>query len=478
MSPPPLISVIGATGTGKSQLAVELALAFNGEIINADAMQMYRGLPIITNKITEEEMKGVPHHLLGFLDTKDAWKVNQFVVEAEQKIKEIRSRNKLPIIVGGTTYYVQSLLFPHSLSSVPESDSQPIINDKELSTRYPILDSDPETLYATLQQVDPLMASRWHPNDHRKIRRSLTIYYTTGRRASDIYADQAASAASSTALTASPYNNLIFWVHTATEPLRQRLDARVDKMLVNGMRSEIVEMKSVYDAAVNNGEKLDVEHGIWQSIGFKEFLKWDCYSTTDEGSPNTETEIGTQQNENEQQALREMKTATRQYAKTQIRWIRTKFWRLLKQPEDGSEKRLFVVDSADAKRYEENVVRPAVDITKRFLASKDLPDPETLSPLAKEALTFSTDVDISKRRDLWGVRKCDVCDVVTTNQVEWEKHVANNRHKKRVQGKKKMEEVREFLRKRELELERKRSEAETAIDVVVPPEVVENERRV
>lgn len=341
-------------------------------------------------------------------------------------------------------------------------------------------DSDPATLYSTLQQIDPLMASRWHPNDHRKIRRSLAIYYTTGRRASDIYAEQAATAASSNASSASPYDNLIFWVHAANDPLRERLDTRVDKMLSAGMRAEIGEMRRIYDGALEKGEKLDVEHGIWQSIGFKEFLKWGCYTGQD--SPDAHDSEGNK--EKEREALREMKTATRQYAKYQIRWIRTKFWRLLKQPEDEGEKKLFVLDSTDVARYEENVVHPALDIAKRkashsrlfnigadasigFLAREDLPDPQSLSSLAKESLIPSMDIDISKRRDLWGTRKCEVCDVVTTNQVEWEKHLSNNRHKKRVQGKKKMEEVREFLRKRELEKAKKETESD---------EIVENDK--
>lgn len=248
----------------------------------------------------------------------------------------------------------------------------------------PHRDSDPATLYATLQQVDPVMASRWHPNDHRKVHRSLAIYYTTGQRASDIYAAQAAESSTS---STSPYNNLLFWVHAETDPLRDRLDRRVDKMLSSGMREEIAQMRAVYDSAVKSGEKVDVEHGIWQSIGFKEFLKWGCYGDStastaiapqaeaqklegEQEDEKTKPELGLKNKE--QEALREMKTATRQYAKYQIRWIRTKFWRLLKAPEDGGEKKLFVLDSTDVERYDQNVVVPAMDIAKRRTLSIEL----------------------------------------------------------------------------------------------------------
>ncbi|PHH84474.1 hypothetical protein CDD83_1891 [Cordyceps sp. RAO-2017] len=109
----PLVVVLGATGTGKSELAVELATRFRGEIINADAMQLYEGLPILTNKMPVAERRGVPHHLLGHISAGDApWDVDAFKRAATALMADIRRRGRLPILVGGTHYYVDPLLFP------------------------------------------------------------------------------------------------------------------------------------------------------------------------------------------------------------------------------------------------------------------------------------------------------------------------------------------------------------------------------
>ncbi|KAG0160431.1 hypothetical protein PDIDSM_7960 [Penicillium digitatum] len=112
----PLIAVVGATGTGKSKLAVDLASRFNGEIINGDAMQMYCGLPIITNQIPIDERNGIPHHLLSCIDLDaEAWRIGLFKREALRVIDDIRTRGKVPILVGGTHYYTQAVLFKEQL---------------------------------------------------------------------------------------------------------------------------------------------------------------------------------------------------------------------------------------------------------------------------------------------------------------------------------------------------------------------------
>lgn len=109
-------------------------------MINADAMQLYRGLPIITNKVTSAERKGVPHYLLGFLDTREVWQVGRFVREAAKIIDDIRARGRLPILVGGSHYYVQSLLFPHDVEERKEGDEFQLPDVVEgLAEKFPIL---------------------------------------------------------------------------------------------------------------------------------------------------------------------------------------------------------------------------------------------------------------------------------------------------------------------------------------------------
>ncbi|KAG8532038.1 uncharacterized protein KY384_003675 [Bacidia gigantensis] len=119
----PLVVIVGPTGSGKSQLAVSLARHYNGEIINGDALQIYKGLPITTNKISESEQEGIPHHLLGSIGLEEEpWTVKQFLKKAQDAIEAIRLKGKLPIVVGGTQYYVQSLLVPNAV--VEDSQSR------------------------------------------------------------------------------------------------------------------------------------------------------------------------------------------------------------------------------------------------------------------------------------------------------------------------------------------------------------------
>ncbi|KAI5803162.1 IPP transferase-domain-containing protein [Geopyxis carbonaria] len=449
----PVITVIGATGTGKSQLAVDLALALNGEVINADAMQMYSGLPIVTNKISEEERCGVPHHLLGFLDTRDVSRVGKFVQSAEKAIEDIQKRKRLPIIVGGTHYYVQSLLFPHSIPASEEDGAEgnayPFPSEEgDLAVKYPILDAETPVLYEALKSVDPVMAARWHPNDHRKIRRSLEIYYSTGgtKTASEIYAAQRAEKHENVSAEFGPstskYRNLVFWVHAETETLRERLDTRVDKMIDSGIWEEIEEMERLYES-LGGSSVVDLNCGIWQSIGFKEFLEYLKMRKTEQSSPEDMDSL-------RKKAISEMKTATRQYARRQERWIRIKFVNALQAENAGNDQasHMYLMDSTDVAKYKTNVTKPAIDIAKDFLAGAPLPEPASLSPLAEACLKPKRDFDMSQRPELWVRRTCEVCDVLTLNDAEWETHMKSGKHKKRIQSAKKRKEVEEFLRRR------------------------------
>ncbi|KAJ4115105.1 tRNA dimethylallyltransferase, mitochondrial [Fusarium oxysporum] len=208
----PLVVVLGSTGTGKSDLAVELATRLNGEIINADAMQLYNGLPIITNKITVEEQRE----------------------EATRTIREIRGRGRLPILVGGSQYYVDPILF-----------KEVILDDIDLdmSKSFPILQESGEAMLHELRKVDPVMADRWHPKDRRKIQRSLEIYLRSGKRASEYYAEQQArKEAAQQDANKQPWENLLFWVYSERDVLRDRLDKRVDKMQTSGLMDEVREL--------------------------------------------------------------------------------------------------------------------------------------------------------------------------------------------------------------------------------------------
>ncbi|KUJ20015.1 tRNA isopentenyltransferase [Mollisia scopiformis] len=404
---PPLLIILGATGTGKSQLAINLALRFNGEIINGDAMQMYHGLPIVTNKVTPSEALGIPHHLLSEIPLDaEPWRVGRFRKEASKVIAEIRSRGKIPVVVGGTHYYTQSLLFSDGLVAGDEAGEEEM-GVEEIRERWPILEAETGEMLEWLREVDPGMAERWHPRDRRKIRRSLEIFLMTGRKASDIYAEQVARK-TETDLS----STLLFWVHADSNVLKKRLDGRVDKMLENGMLDEV---KSL-DTFLHNQERpIDRTRGIWVSIGWKEF---EPYLTALKSGTATEEELRTAFD----LSIEQTKAATRQYAKRQTRWIRLKLLPAL--TEEDALKQLYVLDGTDISQWDENVSEKAAEITEKWLKGEEMPAPEEVCAAAKEILG-----EVGEVRSEWPRRECGMCGVTAVTEVQWVTHLKSRKHR-------------------------------------------------
>ncbi|KXT05950.1 hypothetical protein AC578_388 [Pseudocercospora eumusae] len=416
----PLIAIIGATGTGKSQLAVDIAKRYNGEIINGDAMQLYEGLPIITNKIAPQEQEGIPHHLLGCIGLQEqTWVVGTFVRKALKVIEEIRSRGRLPILVGGTHYYTQSLLFKDRLAESDEAqEEREFVADT--SDKWPILKEPTEVLLEELQRIDPVMAERWHPNDRRKIQRSLEIFLQTGQRASDIYAEQRSEQAMEGVEMRFP--TLLFWVHAEQQTLRARLDARVDKMLDQGLLEEVETLDAVAEGEKAKSISIDESKGIWVSIGYKEFI--DYVQARRNGETDTQYLLKLHA-----ASLEKTKAATRQYSKRQVRWIRIKLLNALAEVDASND--LYLLDGSDVSRFEETVVQPALDLTGRFLRAEDMPAPASLSEIAAEQLQPKHD-DLASKPEHWAKQYCPVCDMTSVTPTHWQQHIVSNGHKKRV----------------------------------------------
>ncbi|KAB8300316.1 hypothetical protein EYC80_000508 [Monilinia laxa] len=431
----PLIFILGATGTGKSQLAVDLATRFNGEIINGDAMQMYEGLPIITNKITVDEQKGIPHHLLGFIPLDaETWTVGTFKKQASHIIQEIRSRGRLPIVVGGTHYYTQSLLFEDELVSSGKASGD--VHDdhqlsiEELSNRFPILNAPTEQILDRLREVDPLMAARWHPNDRRKIQTSLQIFLTSGKKASDIYQEQKETRAiAQTVLNGKPTppatfeigSPLLFWVHAKSDILKLRLDKRVDKMIDVGLLDEVKSMETIRQQYIRTGTDLDLSRGIWASIGWKEFESY-LQNLEDEGGNPTKRDAL------RDDSLDKMKAATRQYAKRQIRWISLKL--IPKLVHENAIDKLYLLDGTDVSSWAANVSGPAIDITQEFLLGNDLPTPSKMSDLAGEFLNLEKSLQHSQSKAHWVPKKCEICHIVVMTEGQWQVHSTTRAHRR------------------------------------------------
>lgn len=233
-----VIAVVGPTASGKTSTGVMLAKKFNGEIINGDSIQVYRKLNIGSAKATEEEMQGIPHHLLDYKDIGDDYSVQQFQHDAREKIAEITARGKLPIVVGGTGLYIKALLYDYTFV-----DNPAVLNEYE--------DEETSELYHRLMEKDPTAASAIHPNNRRRIVRALQIAesgFTKTQQEEDQKHEMI-------------YDALVIGLTMDREILKQRIDARVDKMFEDGLLEEVTELNREYSWDM---------HGL-HGIGYKEF---------------------------------------------------------------------------------------------------------------------------------------------------------------------------------------------------------------
>lgn len=384
-------------------------------------MQMYRGLPVITNQISAEEQRGVPHHLLATIGhDQPTWTVGVFAREASKLISEIRGRGKLPIIVGGTHYYISALLFENSLVDSQKSDEPDVAHVPQTDTRqqHAILEGPTDLMLQRLREVDPVIASRWHPDDRRKIQRSLEIFLTTGKKASDIYAEQQEAKASA-APASGPWEALMFWVYSKPDILQERLDKRIDKMEKAGLMNEVKELHYYLRDQSALGNDVDRTRGIWQSIGFKQFEPF--LDGERDGIPSEE--LGKLR----ATGLEDMKTATRQYARSQLRWIRLKTAPALK--ERDALKYFYLLDSSDASNFTGNVLFPASEIAKLFLDGQELPPPAGVSETAAEVLSAFDDENM-KPKPIFEARHCDLCNVTLTTEDQWNKHLKGRSHRR------------------------------------------------
>lgn len=262
-----VVAVLGATGTGKSDLAVELALRFNGEVINADAVQMYKGMPIVTNKITPEEQKGVKHHLLGFLPENPAesdYSVRNFKSDTLSLINSLHQSGKLPIICGGTYYFMQNIIFNQKTGDPSEETEIFINNDavtKENAKNYT------KELYEMLTTKDPAMAAMTHPKDTRKILTYLLNIKKSGTLYSETLKSQRESSKNVHGgdVRFGRENLLIFQMDCLDKEIyEQRLLKRLDKMIDRGMINELEEFYQKY------GTDVSVEKGIHSAPDLQE----------------------------------------------------------------------------------------------------------------------------------------------------------------------------------------------------------------
>lgn len=394
-------------------------------------MQMYRGLPIITNQITQEEQKGVPHHLIDAIKHHEPpWTVQNFALVARKVIQDIRSRGKLPVVVGGTHYYINALLFEDTLLGPQKygddddaeggSTNQRFEPEEATSAQFPILAAPTDVMLGRLREVDPAMAERWHPSDRRRIRRSLEIYLTTGRRASDIYAEQQRSKATPEEIRNSgSWEALMFWVYSKPEALYERLNARVGKMADRGLMDEVRDLYDHLRRRTDAGDSVDRTKGIWQSIGFRQ-LEPLLDAERDPARAAAPEELAALR----EAGLEDMRVATRQYARSQLRWIRGKTVPELK--EHDAFRYLYLLDSSDTASFETDVLAPAAAVCRRFLDGEEMSSPRALSGVADEVLSAYEDM---AEKPVLRQRTCETCHITVLEHL-WQQHLKGKKHRR------------------------------------------------
>lgn len=422
---------------------MSLAKRFRGEIINGDALQLYDGLPVVTNKIPVHDRKGIPHHLLGCVGLdEEPWQVGKYMEQARRVIAEIRSRGNLPILVGGTHYYTQALLFQDATVDDVAEGIQYIHPEEEERT-WPILGASTEVMLEKLREVDPALAVRWHPKDRRKIRRGLGIWLKTGMKASDIYEEQRQRRTTESAelkqsrepdngegdntaddnfpaaSTVLRFPALILWVHASSDILASRLNERVEDMMINGLLSEAELMQASLSKQEAQGYTIDQTRGIWVAIGYKEFAGYLSALNARDVNPKELESF-------KQDAIERTKIATRQYARRQVRWVRLRLLRTVR--ENGLANRMYLLDGSHLSQWSTAVKDMACDLAASFLEGINLPEPSQLSEAAREMLSLENEPDTPTGKD-FRAQHCHVCDTTLMHEGEWTRHLKSRRHR-------------------------------------------------
>lgn len=297
----PLIILTGPTAVGKTSASIQLAKQIGGEIISADSMQVYRKMDIGSAKIMPEEMGGVPHYLIDVLDPAEEFNVVRFQELAKAAMEKIYARNHIPIVVGGTGFYIQALLYDIDFT---EEEGNPSFR-KQLEERA--ISEGKEVLHKELACVDPESAEEIHPNNVKKVIRALEFYYQTGEKISEHNTKQRQKE--------SPYESTYFVLNDQRDRLYERINQRVDQMMDAGLVKEVESLK-------NQGYTRNMVS--MQGLGYKEILAYlDGEYTLEE-------------------AVYRIKRDTRHFAKRQITWFnreRNVIW-IPKQEFDYDEERI------------------------------------------------------------------------------------------------------------------------------------------
>lgn len=277
----PLIVIGGPTACGKTGFSIKLAKEIGGEIISADSMQVYRYMDIGTAKVTLEEADGVPHYLIDEFDPDEEYNVMLFQQKAKAYMEQIWAKGKVPILVGGTGFYINALLYDNDFTETDNDTSY-----REECYRL-AQERGPEVLYERLKEIDPEYAAIMHANNVKRVTRALEYHYLTGQKFSEHNAEQKEKE--------TPYDAAVIILSMDREKLYERIELRIDIMMEQGLLEEV---KGLLEKGYTP------ELVSMQGIGYKEFIPYFNGECTLE------------------EAVTQLKTNTRRFAKRQLTWFR------------------------------------------------------------------------------------------------------------------------------------------------------------
>lgn len=246
---PLVIAIVGPTAVGKSKLGVEIAKRFGGEVISGDSMQVYRTMDIGTAKVSDQEADGIPHHMIDIKNPDESFSVAEFQEKVQHLIKEISSRNKIPILVGGTGLYIQATLYDFNFSEQKKDPAIVERLEREMAEKGRLY------MYKRLQSIDPEQAKRVHPNNERRVIRALELYETTGQVMSEYHEGQSEE---------SPFHPILIGLEMERDLLYERINRRVDGMVEEGLVDEV---KRLYNQGFKDEQSM-------KAIGYKELIPY------------------------------------------------------------------------------------------------------------------------------------------------------------------------------------------------------------
>lgn len=463
----PIVVILGSTATGKTKLSIELAKRFNGEIISADSMQIYRGLDISTAKATQSEQAQVPHHMLDVCGvTTKSFTIVDFRDATLPIIERLQKAGRMPVIVGGTTYYIESLLWQVLVApprTIHRSESDDAQSTAEVTTSYDeylsieqilaklspneLKQKDASYLHGLLAKVDPKRAQKIHPNDSRKVRRSLEVYMNTGKSMSEHLSTQKLASGSSALGGPLRYDNVIlFWLKSDQAKLDARIDARIDGMITQGLLHEVRkcfnDLRDDLRASNQDPDTLDLTVGIAQAIGFKEFMPY-LQKYRDERLDAEITEFikshgevsGSNSNIGAaekpeglkllESGLDELRLRTKRFSKKQVKWIQN---RLVNQS-GRLVPPLYALDATNAETdWDIDVYSKAEHVIQSYIEGIE---PTNVQPVkrAEETIVHRTDVS----------HFCESCNRHFVGDFQWNEHLKSRRHWKGLQKRRKAE---------------------------------------